>query len=431
VRNRSDHKLDSIPLWVHIVALVGLLMISAFFSISETSMMALNRYRLKNLVKKGKRGAKLASDLLGQTDKLLGTILLGNNVVNTLVTALVTALAIRNFGNNDTVIAIATAIVALAIIVFCEITPKVIGATFPEKVALPSSYVLSFLMKLSAPAVWFVNLLVAGLLKLFRIDMSAGQSSQLSSEELRTVVLESTQLAPSKHGSILLNLYDLEHITVDDLMTPRNRVEALNVATSEEGIRQQLATCYHNKLPVFEGELNSTLGILHVRRTLTLMQAESFNRLAFMELLQPPYFVPSGTPAFTQLQYFQENKQRLALVVDEYGEVTGLVTLEDIIEELIGKFTTSAPGGKSASGWNEANEALVEGFATLRELNRRFETNFPLDGPKTINGWLLEQLQDLPDAAVSIKRGNLVMEIVQIEDRTIRSVRLHRLEKTR
>ncbi len=431
MRNRSDHKLDSIPLWVHVVALIGLLMISAFFSISETSMMALNRYRLKNLVKKGKRGAKLASDLLGQTDKLLGTILLGNNVVNTLVTALVTALAIRNFGNNDTVIAVATAIVALAIIVFCEITPKVIGATFPEKVALPSSYVLSFLMKLSAPAVWFVNLLVAGLLKLFRIDMSAGQSSQLSPEELRTVVLESTQLTPSKHGSILLNLYDLEHITVDDLMTPRNRVEALNVATSEQGIRQQLATCYHNKLPVFEGELNSTLGILHVRRTLTLMQEASFNRQAFMELLQPPYFVPSGTPAFTQLQYFQENKQRLALVVDEYGEVTGLVTLEDIIEELIGKFTTSAPGGKSASGWNEENEALVEGFATLRELNRRFETNFPLDGPKTINGWLLEQLQDLPDAAVSIKRGDLVMEIVQIEDRTIRSVRLHRLEKTR
>jgi Mg2+/Co2+ transporter CorB len=402
-------------------------MVSAFFSISETSMMALNRYRLKNLVKNGKRGAKLASELLGQTDKLLGTILLGNNVVNTLVTALVTALAIRNFGNNDTVIAIATAIVALAIIVFCEITPKVIGATFPEKVALPSSYLLNFLMKLSAPAVWFVNLLVGGLLKLIRIDMKAGQSSQLSSEELRTVVLESTQLTPSKHGTILLNLYDLEHVTVDDLMTPRNRVEALNIATSDEVIRQQLATCYHNKLPVFEGELNSTRGILHIRRSLTLMQAEVFNRQAFMELLQPPYFIPSGTPAFTQLQYFQENKQRLALVVDEYGEVTGLVTLEDIIEELIGKFTTSVPGMKSAQGWNETNEALVEGFATLRDLNRRFETDFPLDGPKTINGWLLEQLQDLPDAAVSIRRGDLVMEIVQIEDRTIRSVRLHRL----
>jgi Mg2+/Co2+ transporter CorB len=402
-------------------------MVSAFFSISETSMMALNRYRLKNLVKNGKRGAKLASDLLGQTDKLLGTILLGNNVVNTLVTALVTALAIRNFGNNDTVIAIATAIVALAIIVFCEITPKVIGATFPEKVALPSSYLLSFLMKLSAPAVWFVNLLVGGLLKLIRIDMKAGQSSQLSSEELRTVVLESTQLTPSKHGTILLNLYDLEHVTVDDLMTPRNRVEALNIATSDDVIRQQLATCYHNKLPVFEGELNSTRGILHIRRSLTLMQAEVFNRQAFMELLQPPYFIPSGTPAFTQLQYFQENKQRLALVVDEYGEVAGLVTLEDIIEELIGKFTTSVPGVKSAQGWTEANEALVEGFATLRDINRRFETDFPLDGPKTINGWLLEQLQDLPDAAVSIRRGDLVMEIVQIEDRTIRSVRLHRL----
>jgi Mg2+/Co2+ transporter CorB len=363
-----------------VIALIGLLMISAFFSISETSMMALNRYRLKNMVKNGKRGAQLASDLLDKTDKLLGTILLGNNVVNTLVTALVTALAIRNFGNNDTVIAIATAIVALAIIVFCEITPKVIGATFPEKVALPSSYALNFLMKLASPAVWFINLLVGGLLKLFRIDINAGQSNQLSSEELRTVVLESTQLTPSKHGSILLNLYDLEHITVDDLMTPRNRVEALNVATSEDGIRQQLATCYHNKLPVFQGELNSTLGILHVRRSLSLMQADSFDRATFMDLLQAPYFIPSGTPAFTQLQYFQENQQRLALVVDEYGEVTGLVTLEDIIEELIGKFTTSAPGGKSELVWDSKNEALVEGFATLRDLNRRFATDFPLDG---------------------------------------------------
>jgi Mg2+/Co2+ transporter CorB len=391
-------------------------------------MMALNRYRLKNLIKNRKRGAKLASELLGKTDKLLGTILLGNNVVNTLVTALVTSLAIKNFGNNDTVLAIATAIVALAIIVFCEITPKVIGATFPEKIALPSSYILNFLMKLASPAVWFVNLLVGRLLKLFRINMDAGQSSELSQEELRTVVLESTQLKPSKHGTILVNLFDLEHITVDDLMTPRSRVEALNLATSEEGIRHQLATCYHNKLPVFEGELNKTIGILHVRRTLSLFQADSFSRDEFIELLQPPYFVPSGTPAFTQLQYFQEKKQRLGLVVDEYGEVVGLVTLEDIIEELIGKFTTSAPGGKEQDGWNSAQEILVEGFSTLRELNKRLGTDFPLDGPKTLNGWLLEELQELPDASVSVKRGNLIMEVVQMEDRVIRSVRLRKLK---
>jgi Mg2+/Co2+ transporter CorB len=418
---------DSIPLWAHIIALVLLLCISAFFSISETSMMALNRYRLKNLIKNGKRGAKLANELLGQTDKLLGTILLGNNLVNTLVTALVTALAIRNFGNNDTVIAIATGLVALAIIVFCEITPKVIGATFPEKVALPSSFVLKFLMKMASPAVWFINLLVGGLLKLIRLDMNAGQSTQLSAEELRTVVLESTQVMPSKHSSILVNLYDLEHITVDDVMTPRNRVEALNLATSEQDIRHQLTTCYHNKLPVFEGELNKTLGILHVRRTLSLIQAETFSREEFVELLQAPYFVPSGTPAFTQLQYFQENKQRLALIVDEYGEVLGLLTLEDIIEELIGKFTTSAPGGDAASEWNEDSEVMIEGMTTLRDLNRRFKANFPLDGPKTINGWLLEQLQELPDASVSVKHGNLVIEVVQMEDRTIRSVRLRKI----
>jgi Mg2+/Co2+ transporter CorB len=417
---------DSIPLWVHVVALVLLLCISAFFSISETSMMALNRYRLKNLVKTGKRGAKLASELLGKTDKLLGTILLGNNVVNTLVTALVTSLAIKNFGNNDTVLAIATAVVALAIIVFCEITPKVIGATFPEKIALPSSYILNFLMKLASPAVWFVNLLVGRLLKLFRINMDAGQSSELSQEELRTVVLESTQLRPSKHGSILVNLFDLEHITVDDVMTPRSRVEALNFATSEEGIRHQLATCYHNKLPVFEGELNKTVGILHVRKALALLQADSFSHEEFLELLQDPYYVPSGTPAFTQLQYFQDKKQRLGLVVDEYGEVVGLVTLEDIIEELIGKFTTSAPGGKEQDSWSTEGEIMVEGFSTLRDLNRRLGTDFPLDGPKTLNGWLLEELQELPDASVSIRRRNLVMEVVQMEDRVIRSVRLRK-----
>jgi Mg2+/Co2+ transporter CorB len=257
--------------------------------------------------------------------------------------------------------------------------------------------------------------------------MDAGQSAELSREELRTVVLESTQLKPSKHGSILVNLFDLEHITVDDVMTPRSRVEALNFATSEDGIRHQLATCYHNKLPVFEGELNKTLGILHVRRTLSLLQADSFSREEFLELLQPPYFVPSGTPAFTQLQYFQEKKQRLGMVVDEYGEVIGLVTLEDIIEELIGKFTTSAPGGKEQGAWSPQGDTIVEGFSTLRELNRRLGTDFALDGPKTLNGWLLEELRELPDAAVSVRHKNLVMEVVQIEDRVIRSVRLQKL----
>lgn len=421
--------MDEIPLWAQLLALLALLLVSAFFSIAETSMMALNRYRLGHLVGKGRRGAKLAAQLLGQTEKLLGTILLGNNVVNTALTAIVTALAIRQFGDNDTTLLVATTGVALLIIVFCEITPKVIGATYPERIALPSSFVLNVLMKLAAPAVWAINLVVGRLLALMRIDTSR-EASRMSTEELRTIVLETGAFMPQKHRAILVNLFDLEHITVDDVMIPRNRIESLNIATSEEVIRQQLATCYHNKLPVHEGEVNRVIGVLHVRRALALLSRESFEIDELRELLAQPYFVPSGTPVFTQLQFFQENRQRTALVVDEYGEVLGLVTLEDIIEEIIGEFTTSAPGGDSALSWDEDDTVALEGSVTLRELNRRLGTPFGLDGPRTLTGLVLETLQDLPEGAVCLRFGRFVVEVVQIQDRTIRSLRLHRLPQS-
>ena len=419
--------MESIPLWVHFIALTVLLLISAFFSIAETSMMALNRFRLRHLVKQGRRGAVLATALLKQTEKLLGTVLLGNNLVNTAVTAIVTALAIRQFGNHDSVIVTATAVVAFLIIVFCEITPKVIGATYPERIALPASWFLTLLVKLATPAVWFVNLISGRMLALAGVNTEDAVSTRLSLEELRTIVLESGQFMPGKHRAILLNLFDLEHITVDDVMTPRNRVEALNIATSEQGIREQLATCYHNKLPVYEGEINRVIGMLHVRRALGLLQRETFESADLREMLTDPYFVPSGTPVFTQLQFFQENRQRMGLVVDEYGEVLGLLTLEDIIEEIIGEFTTSAPGGEGDAGWNELGEAMVEGSTPLRELNRRFGTGFPLDGPKTLNGLILETLQDLPDGNVSVRFGHVAAEVLQIQGRAIRGVRLHEL----
>jgi len=418
--------LEDIPFWAQLLALFTLLLVSAFFSIAETSMMALNRYRLGHLVNKGKAGAKLAADLLGQTEKLLGTILLGNNVVNTALTAIVTSLAISQFGNNDTTIVVATTIVALLIIVFCEITPKVIGATYPERIALPASYALRVLMRLFAPAVWLVNLLVGRLLALMRVQ-TGGEAARLSAEELRTIVLESGGFIPQKHRSILLNLFDLEHITVDDVMTPRQRVEALNIATDEATIRQQLATCYHNKLPVHEGDLNRLVGVLHVRRALALLSRESFEVEELRELLTEPYFVPSGTPVFTQLQFFQDNRKRLALVVDEYGEVLGMVTLEDIIEEIIGEFTTTAPGGGQDLQWSEEGEISLDGSAPLRQLNRRLGTRFPLEGPRTLTGLLLEALQELPEGCVSVRFGDVAVEVVQIQDRTIRSVRLRRL----
>lgn len=421
--------MESLPLWAQLSALFVLLLISAFFSISETSMMALNRHRLSHLVRKGRRGAKLATELLGQTEKLLGTILLGNNVANTALTAIVTSLAISHFGNNDRVVLIASSAVALMIIIFCEITPKVFGATYPERIALPASVVLKALMKIAAPFVWAVNLIVRGLLLIFGVRTGAGPETRLSPEELRTIVLDSGQFMPHKHRSILLNLFDLEHITVDDVMVPRSRIEALNLATTESELREQLITCYHNKMPVYEGEINRVVGVLHVRRALGLLQHESFDAAELREVLSEPYFIPSATPVFKQLQFFQENRQRLGMVVDEYGEVLGLVTLEDIIEEIVGEFTTTSPGRDSALSWDSNDTVMLEGTAILREVNRRLGTRFPLDGPRTLNGLLLETLQELPEADVSVRFDNVVAEITQIENRTIRSVRLHRLRR--
>jgi len=417
--------LETIPFWLQLLALLLLILLSAFFSISETAMMALNRFRLGHLVREGRRGAARASKLLGQTERLLGTILLGNNLANTALTAIVTAMAIRYFGDNDRVILAATTVVALLLIVFCEITPKVIGATFPERIALPISYPLNLFTRVLAPAVWAVNLLAGRLLRVAGVTAEGQKAPSVSPEELRTIVLESGGFMPPKHRSIVLNLLDLERIAVDDVMVPRHRIEALDLATEPRAIREQLATCFHNKLPVFEGEINRVVGMLHVRRALVLLQHESFDADDLRAILTDPYFVPSGTPVFRQLQFFQENRQRIGLVIDEYGEVLGLVTLEDIIEEIIGEFTTSTPGGEGSLRWID-DEALVDGSMPLRELNRRLGTAFPLEGPRTLNGLLLETLRELPEAAVSVRYGPLVIEIQQIEDRLIRSVRLRR-----
>jgi Mg2+/Co2+ transporter CorB len=419
--------LESVSFWLQAAALLLLVVLSALFSASETSLMSLNRYRLGHLVREGRRGARLTAALLAKTDRLLGTILLGNNAVNTLLTGLVTALAIRYFGNNDTVILTATTVVAIVVIVFCEILPKVIGASNPERLALPLAFFLRPLMSLFSPALWLVNQVTGRVLRMLGVDPSAKQAERMSLEEMRTIVLESGHFIPAKHRSILLNLFDLERITVDDVMIPRSRIEGLDIAASENALRERLASCYHNKLPVFEGEVNRVIGVLHVRRALSLLQRDAFDADDVRALLTDPYFIPSGTPVFTQLQFFQENRQRVGLVVDEYGEVLGLVTLEDIIEEVIGEFTTTVPGGADAGlKWDEKGEAIVEGGVSLRELNRRLATGFDLSGPRTLNGLVLEALQALPQAATSLRMGGVIVEILHVEDRLVRSARLHR-----
>lgn len=397
---------------------------------AETALMAANRYRLRHMAKRGSRRAITTLWLLDRTDKLLSLVLIANTLINAMATALVTSIAIDTFGHDDNVITVSTGVVAFLLIVFAEISPKVIGASYPEKIALPTAVVLKPLMAAAKPVIWFVNLFVGLVLKLFRIKAGAHvQDARLSPEELRSIVLEGGNFIPQKHKSILLNLFDLETISVEDVMTPRSQIEALNLSLPVEEIKHELTTCYHNKLPVYEGEINQIVGILHVRKAVALLnQEEELTTEHFRALLSTPYFIPQDTGVFTQLQYFQENRERLGIIVDEYGEVQGLVTLDDIIEEMIGEFTTSMPGAARADSfaWNEQGECLLEGATTLRDINKRLGLTFPLDGPKTLNGLMLELLQEIPESPISVKAGNCVIEVVQVQNQSIKVVKLIR-----
>lgn len=421
------------PLWAQLLTLALLILCSAFFAMAETALMAANRYRLRHLAKRGSRRAATTLWLLDRTDKLLSLVLIANTLINAMATALVTAIAITTFGRDDNVISISTGVVAFLLIVFAEISPKVIGATYPEKIALPTSVVLKPLMALAKPIIWFVNLFVSLVLKLFRIkDGDQAHEARLSPEELRSVVLEGGHFMPQKHKSILLNLFDLETITVEDIMTPRSQIEALNLSMPVEEIKRELTTCYHNKLAVYEGEINQIVGILHVRKAVALLnEVEELTAEHFRALLTTPYFIPQDTGLLTQLQYFQENRERLGIIVDEYGEVQGLVTLDDIIEEMIGEFTTSMPGAARADSfsWNAQGECLLEGATALRDINKRLGLNFSLDGPKTLNGMMLELLQEIPEAPISVKIDGCIIEVVQVQNQSIKVVKLIRRQQ--
>jgi Mg2+/Co2+ transporter CorB len=416
-----------LSLGAQLTALAVLLVFSAMFSMTETVMMASNRYRLRSLAGNGHRGAQLALDLLAQTDRLLGVILLFNNLINIAAATLASVITIDLFGEESWALGMGTVALTFLILVFAEITPKVIGAHNADRLALILSYPLTVLLKLSYFAVWFVNLFVSGLLSILRLQPKgeAGAGS-LSVEELRAMVLESGQYIPQKHRSILLNLFDLEHITVEDVMTPRGAIESINLSDPEDEIRTHVATSYHTRLPVFEGEAERVIGVLHLRRLLGRTLESEFSIEAIRELVSKPYFIPGDTPVYSQLQFFQENRQRLALVVDEYGELLGLVTLEDIIEELIGKFTTSMPGVSGKLRWGADGSVLVDGGQNLRELNRALALDLPVDGPKTLNGLIVEYLQDIPEGGLSVRIEGVPIEVIQTEDRMVRTARIFR-----
>ncbi|MFE8072640.1 HlyC/CorC family transporter [Marinobacteraceae bacterium S3BR75-40.1] len=406
------------------IALIILLVLSAFFSGSETGMMSLNRYRLKHLSKTGHRGARRASRLLERTDQLIGVILIGNNFVNILASALATVIAIRLWG--DAGIAIATTLLTIAILIFSEVTPKTLAALFPERIAFPASYVLAPLLRALYPVVWTVNLVTNNLIRLLGVSTKDASSDHLSREELRTLVNESGALIPKKHQDMLISILDLEKVTVNDIMVPRNEVVGLDLEHDLDDILRQLRTSQHTRLPVYKGDINNMLGILHLRNTSRLLQEEELNKAMLMQLCREPYFIPESTPLNTQLINFQKAKRRIGIVVDEYGDVLGIATLEDILEEIVGEFTTDYAATSSPDIMPQDDGTyIIDGSTHIRVINKTLGWQLPTNGPKTLNGLITETLESIPENNICLRAEGVRIETLQIKDNVVRAAKVH------
>jgi Mg2+/Co2+ transporter CorB len=405
------------------ITLAGLILLSAFFSSSETGMMSLNRYRLKHMAQTGHKSAKRVHKLLQRTDQLIGIILIGNNFVNISASAIATVIAIRIWG--DAGIAIATVLLTIVILIFAEVTPKTLAALFPEKIAFPASYVLAPLLKILYPVVWAVNLFTGGILKLLRVSPEDIANDHLSREELRTLVNEAGALIPAKHKDMLVSILDLEKVTVTDIMVPRNEVVGIDLDNDLDSILRLLRNSQHTRLPVYRGDINDIQGILHLRNTTKLLQKDDLNKDMILRLCTEPYFVPESTPLNTQLINFQKGRRRFGVVVDEYGEVLGLATLEDILEEIVGEFTTDYASTSPDIIPQDNGTYIIDGTASLRVINKSLSWKLPLDGPKTLNGLITETLENIPDSNVCLRVGGHRVEVLQIKDNVVKAAIVH------
>lgn len=414
--------MDEIPLSVLIGALFFLIIASGFFSGSETGLMSLNRYRLRHLADKKHKGAIRAQRLLDQPEKLIGLILLGNNFVNILASAIATIIGLRLLGEAG--IAVATGILTFVILIFAEVTPKTIAALHPERFALPSSLILSPLLKLLYPVVWFINQLTTGIFKLLGVSAEDGANLKLSSEELRVVVNEASSMIPRRHQKMLLSILDLEKATIEDIMIPRNEIVGIDINDDWEDIVTQLTESQHTRLPVYEDDIDHVIGLVHLRRTIRLFQQHKFSKDDFRDLIRDVYFVPEGVTLNTQLINFQKERRRIGLVVNEYGEIQGLITLEDILEEIIGEFTTDPAASSKDIHLQEDGSYLVDGSTNVRDLNKLLHWNLPTEGPKTLNGLVIEYLEHIPDPGTSMLLGGYPVEIVQTSQNTVKTVRI-------
>lgn len=398
-----------------------LIVLSAFFSSSETSMMSLNRYRLKHLTKEGNRGAKRASRLLERPDRLLGTILVGNNIVNILAASIATVVCVQIWG--DAGILIATVGLTIVILIFGEITPKTLAALRPELIAFPASVVLKALQQILYPIVWVCSAISSLLLRLVGVNPAESNGDQLTTEELRTVVREAGLGITRSRQNMLLGILDLEKMTVNDVMVPRNEAVGIDLDDGMPAIMHQLRSCHHTRLPVYEGDINNIVGIVHMRSIARLLSRGDLTREVLLSACKEPYFIPESTPLHTQLFNFQKQKRRIAIVVDEYGDVIGLITLEDILEEIVGEFTTDLLPSQEIHP-QEDGTYVIDGGAALRDINRQLQWKLPADGPKTLNGLITEQLESIPDTAVGLTIGHYRVEILQTKDNMVKSARV-------
>jgi Mg2+/Co2+ transporter CorB len=414
--------LSELPIWALFVILAVLIACSAFFSSSETAMMALNRYRLKSLADKGHRSAKLASRLLEQPDRLLGVILLGNNLVNLSAASISTIAALRIYG--EPAIALFTFALTLVVLIFAEVAPKTLAMRHPESIAFPASYVLVVLLWLLYPLVWIINLFANHFLRLFNVKPQQNQDA-LNKDELRTVVSEAESLIPKSHHDMLMGILDLERITVEDIMVPRNTIEGIDLEDEWDEILEQLATSHHTRLPVFKGNLDNVVGVLHLRRVIHAVQTDDLNREKLIKLLRPAYFVPEDTPVMQQLLIMQKERRRMGLAVDEYGDLQGMITMDEILEEIIGEFNTQTPGDLQDVHKQGDDSYMINGMASIRDLNRNMGWHLPVDGPKTLNGLILEQLEDIPQTGTTMLIESYPIEVVQTKGAAVRMARIY------
>lgn len=390
-------------------------------------MLSLNRYRLKHLKRAKNKGAIKASKLLEKTDQLISVILIGNNFVNILASSIATVVAIRIWG--DAGIAIATAGLTVIILIFAEITPKTIAAYHPERIAFPASHILALLLKILYPIVWMINLVTNGLLKLAGIQTNNEANQSLSKEELRTIVNEAGSHIPQNHQEMLVSILDLEKATVNDIMIPRNEIFGINIDEPLENIFEQVRTAPYTRIPVYKNDINQIIGILHMRNVTKILLLEKPTKSALLEACREPYFVPESTPLTTQLMQFKSAKRRIGVVVDEYGDVQGLATMEDILEEIVGDFTTDhAASTETDIVATDQESFLIDGGTTLRFINKSLDWDLPTDGPKTLSGLITDTLETIPDAKMCLKIATYRIEIRQIKDNTIKTAEIFKPE---